>query len=417
MDSIPIIFAHRGKDKHSLERKLKERNRSKLYLNVKDIKEDIVDLAGVRIALYMPPHKAQIDCLLRTTFELQDTREHPDGHNHPTPYRSSLGYQASHYRVRLFQSQLEGLEDSVRTLQDPVVEIQVVSILHHVWADLQHDIEYKSLGGSPSGDEQLVLGLINEAMRLGERHLEALHDINIKRLESQDKPFANKWELGSWLFNRLSRIMNPETVNLGPIEVLRRFVSLRGVEKDTPDKLESVLEEMDFQDPWPASLQDISAKLGSEESRISVLIIAHIIQKKSARTGSQQAFAIAKSQPTHELKLKIMASSFIWLSDLFPQTSRWAQPVTKDAISKKRAPGVRWLLTSIVARRVMIGEEQPSEPTKKTIDELWGWMEASSISLLCLVFSISKMGVCRHFPKEDEFTKLRSVYGVFEKFF
>ncbi|KAF9636442.1 putative RelA/SpoT protein [Lasiodiplodia theobromae] len=412
---IPAFFEHRAKDEGSLRDKLIQRHRERPYRGSKEIRQDIVDLAGVRIVLYMPQHTAAVENRIRTTFELQTIKEHPDSGEGSLPDKRYSGYQAKHYRVLLIRSQLEELKAPTHNGEEPLVEIQVVSILHNVWANFQHDVEYKSLGGKASEEERSVLDLLNGLMQLGEKHLEKLHDINIKRIQSRNKPFANKWELGTWLSNWLSQNMSPKNVNLGPIEVLRRFIGLDDVAQDTPDKLELVLETIKFGDDWPLALQEMSDRL-YQEKRASILIIAHILRNKLPHDKTPRSFAVLmKPQPPCENKIQAMASAFIWLHELFPP-SRWEQEVTEYARSRKQTEAVEWLLTKVSARTVMGKEIKYDDTIKRRVEKLWKWMEDSFIDVLCLSFSISKLGVNRQFPKEDEFMKLRAVYGVLKNF-
>lgn len=61
---IRCIVTSRAKSVDRLEAKVRERTRNKEYESVDAIFNDIVDLAGVRIALYFPGERVRLDALL-----------------------------------------------------------------------------------------------------------------------------------------------------------------------------------------------------------------------------------------------------------------------------------------------------------------------------------------------------------------
>jgi ppGpp synthetase/RelA/SpoT-type nucleotidyltranferase len=67
-NGIRAIVTFRAKSPERLKEKLAQRNPDKNYQSEVDIRADIVDLSGVRIALYFPGDRAKIAALLRTSF-------------------------------------------------------------------------------------------------------------------------------------------------------------------------------------------------------------------------------------------------------------------------------------------------------------------------------------------------------------
>ena len=85
-----------------------------------------------------------------------------------SPYRPRFaGYEAKHARVRLKKEQAERpwkLED---WKEYHVVEIQVVSVLGHAWAEVEHEIIYK-INGSFDTAPQDEMVLLDGAARWGQ---------------------------------------------------------------------------------------------------------------------------------------------------------------------------------------------------------------------------------------------------------
>jgi ppGpp synthetase/RelA/SpoT-type nucleotidyltranferase len=69
-NAIRAIVTHRVKQGHRLEAKLRERVRKlgREYRSAKEIRDNIVDLAGVRIALYFPSDREKIHKIIHDAF-------------------------------------------------------------------------------------------------------------------------------------------------------------------------------------------------------------------------------------------------------------------------------------------------------------------------------------------------------------
>lgn len=122
----------RVKDRESLRRKV---DKDEKYLCLGDIH----DVLGVRIITYIEDDVDQIAPIIEAEFEV-DFNNSVDKRAIMDPDRfgyASLHYVASHSTERLKLTEYkpyEGLK----------FEIQVRSILQHTWAEIEHDIGYKS---------------------------------------------------------------------------------------------------------------------------------------------------------------------------------------------------------------------------------------------------------------------------------
>jgi len=67
-NGIRAIVSHRAKRPDHLENKLLDRNKQKKYKQEDDIYSDIIDLAGVRVALYFPGDLNEVSNLLKKTL-------------------------------------------------------------------------------------------------------------------------------------------------------------------------------------------------------------------------------------------------------------------------------------------------------------------------------------------------------------
>jgi len=235
---IRAMVTFRAKSPSRLEIKVRQRSIEKNYQNLDDIYKDIVDLAGVRVALYFPGERDQVGKIVLQLFILdEDPKEFP-AQSKPTYEKRFSGYWATHYRVRLRDS---SLNDAQKRYADALVEIQVASVLMHAWAEVEHDLVYKPMQGHLSEDEYAILDELNGLVIAGEIALERLQRAGEARVASRDRQFANHFDLAAYLLDKAGPLLKgpaSEAV-LGRIDVL--YSLLRRLNLATPDGLEPYL--------------------------------------------------------------------------------------------------------------------------------------------------------------------------------
>lgn len=200
------LVTFRAKRVDRLRDKLVKRNQEKSYPDVEAIRNDIVDLAGVRIALFFPGDQEKTEAFVEEAFELEPggRRRFPLPPQEGEPIESDYtnrfpGYCATHYRVR---NRVEDLAQDDRRYADARVEIQTASVLMLAWQEVHHDLGYKPLSGSLSNDEMAILDQVNGLVIAGEIAFERLQQAVERRLSQQDAPFANQYDLASYLDKR-----------------------------------------------------------------------------------------------------------------------------------------------------------------------------------------------------------------------
>jgi ppGpp synthetase/RelA/SpoT-type nucleotidyltranferase len=142
-NGVRAIVSHRAKRLDRLREKVESRKDEKGYRRVEDIYEDIVDLAGVRIALYFPSDIDEVERIIKSRFVVENTKEfprHSRSRNYGEYETRFLGYAARYYHVRLSPNDLA--EDQQRYAQAHI-EIQLASVLVHAWSEVEHDLAYK----------------------------------------------------------------------------------------------------------------------------------------------------------------------------------------------------------------------------------------------------------------------------------
>ncbi|MBK5275091.1 MAG: hypothetical protein JJE30_08575 [Desulfuromonadales bacterium] len=151
--------------KKSAKPSKEDSNRPK-YLN--PIK-DITDLAGVRVITFFPRTLLDVDQIINEQFTVIEKFDkadllHKDG---------KLGYQSVHYLVSLTEARTKFPEYS--RYADLIAEIQVRTILQHAWAEIEHDIQYKSVEVIPTQIRRRFTALAG-LFEIADREFQAIQD-------------------------------------------------------------------------------------------------------------------------------------------------------------------------------------------------------------------------------------------------
>jgi ppGpp synthetase/RelA/SpoT-type nucleotidyltranferase len=99
---------------------------------------EITDLAGVRVITYVPRTVSDVEDVIRREFVVQERLDKDAA----LLGAGRIGYKSIHFLVRLKEPRTQAAEYS--RFKDQTAEIQVRTILQHAWAEMEHDIQYKS---------------------------------------------------------------------------------------------------------------------------------------------------------------------------------------------------------------------------------------------------------------------------------
>ena len=245
-NGIRAIVTDRAKDPERLKQKIE--NRTKTYVSRNDIEQDIADLAGVRVALYYPGDLDATAALFHLHFDNVRVKEFPLK-GVPSP-RRFLGYRATHLRVQL---KPDSLDDRYAAVS---IEVQIASLFMHAWAEVDHDLLYKPLYGTPSPEEIAALDELNGLSLIAELALERLQKLTVGRRESEIIPFANPFALASFIHDYLAVKFPKKQISMNLIKELHAF--LRLIRKDTPAAVKALLDDLDIEPDFyvPQQIED-----------------------------------------------------------------------------------------------------------------------------------------------------------------
>lgn len=125
-------ISYRVKSEDSFRNKVKKKNK------YKDIK-DMTDVCGIRIITYYSDTVDKVAEIISKQFNV-DEKNTIDKRKALDPDR--FGYLSLHYVVSLKDNRLSLPEYEI--FKDIKVEIQIRSISQHAWAEIEHDMGYKS---------------------------------------------------------------------------------------------------------------------------------------------------------------------------------------------------------------------------------------------------------------------------------
>jgi ppGpp synthetase/RelA/SpoT-type nucleotidyltranferase len=265
---IRSIVTARAKSITRLEDKCRQRSATHgHYGTIEEIYEDIVDLAGVRVALYFPGEIDQVEGIIGNLFKVHLVKRFPDSTKINAKKRFT-GYSARHYRVQIKE---DGLNDSEKRYAAARIEIQVASVLMHAWSEVEHDLVYKPLGGNLSDNEYAILDLLNGLVMSGEVALEQLQKAGEARVAADDRKIVNHYDLAALLLSVGEGITN-EPINesgLGRVDLLFNLICTLGI--DTPGLLRRYMEALHGNlELRPLSEQIVDALLAEDSNRYEV---------------------------------------------------------------------------------------------------------------------------------------------------
>lgn len=187
--AIRAQVTSRVKTEKSFKGKLRRFSMSaeKNFACVDAIFEGIGDFAGVRIATYRNEDREAVVAAIQSAFCGPDGGEVLVDRKDKQSSDPTNFYQAIHVQVSLKEGDRVGIYDN---LEDVSCEIQVCTMMAHVWNEIEHDIGYKP-DGKPGDEERFLLRKLGETAREGDQTITRLLAEVSKRMESQEGPFRD----------------------------------------------------------------------------------------------------------------------------------------------------------------------------------------------------------------------------------
>jgi ppGpp synthetase/RelA/SpoT-type nucleotidyltranferase len=130
---------------------------------------DITDLAAVRVITFFPKTLALVNDCIEREFDVIWKRDIGSDRFE----QGRFGYRSVHYLVKLTIARADLPEYS--KCRGLVAEIQLRTVLQHAWAEMEHDIQYKSLEQSPASIQRRFIALAG-MLEIADREFQAIQD-------------------------------------------------------------------------------------------------------------------------------------------------------------------------------------------------------------------------------------------------
>lgn len=146
-DLISTLIKENKTPIHGIESRVKDRESLSKKIDKKDDKykglDEITDTLGLRIITYFEDDVDLIADILKKEFILDEANSTDKRNKNP----DSFGYLSLHFVLRLKEPRASLPEYS--RFNEINFEIQIRSILQHAWAEIEHDLGYKSKNEIP----------------------------------------------------------------------------------------------------------------------------------------------------------------------------------------------------------------------------------------------------------------------------
>jgi RelA/SpoT family protein len=137
---------------------------------------DITDLAGVRVITFFPRTVSEMGELVTEEFQVVERVDHTA----LLMQQERFGYKSVHFLVHLNEDRLH-LPEYAR-FTGMTAEIQVRTVLQHAWAEIEHDIQYKSATTIPGEIRRRFMALAG-MLEVADREFQAIQDSDIELRE------------------------------------------------------------------------------------------------------------------------------------------------------------------------------------------------------------------------------------------
>jgi ppGpp synthetase/RelA/SpoT-type nucleotidyltranferase len=185
----------RAKTPKSFEGKLRRivAGKKKPLTDIDSVFVHVRDLSAVRVATYEARHEAQVVDLICKRF-VTDAGAAPTAEAkdyQADPAKRDNFYRATHVEVCLRSEDLVGTYANVARVP---CEIQVCSMMAHVWNEIEHDLGYKPFSGSLSTFERDQLKHLGMMVRTADGIISQLLKATDERLGAETTPFADVYD-------------------------------------------------------------------------------------------------------------------------------------------------------------------------------------------------------------------------------
>lgn len=135
----------------------------------KDPLTEITDLAGIRVITFFPKTLSEVDQVIHSEFKVLKKKDK----THQVNRSNRFGYRSIHYLIKMKPERSRLPE--YRCFAKLAAEVQVRTILQHAWAEMEHDIRYKSAEVIPTSIRKRFDALAR-TIEMADREFQTIQD-------------------------------------------------------------------------------------------------------------------------------------------------------------------------------------------------------------------------------------------------
>ena len=242
VNALRAAVTARAKEPVSFRRKLSQKYRDKAEINtVDDGLRRVTDLAGVRVSTYLEQDRNKVVEEIQRFFDPATGNWDVDVDRKDYDEKGEF-YRATHVQVVL---KADDLEEPYQNLEGITCEVQVCSMLAHVWNEIEHDLGYKPTTGELSDREKESLDILGNLTLSGDVVIKQLFDTNTERLARQaddQTPFRDVYDFVARIRQKF-----PNAADFGT-NVGQLFDDLTALGLNSPASITTELLEDGYQD-------------------------------------------------------------------------------------------------------------------------------------------------------------------------
>jgi hypothetical protein len=276
--------------------------------------------------------------------------------------------------------------------EDDQVEIQVISALNHAWAEVGHDILYKSSAdGESSLEERRILDALNGIIQSGDLLLEQFQSKVVRRTS---QPFKAQDDLTQFLRS----FLNPDDDgnDLEPaklprsegIYLLYKFLVMKRM--NTPSQTRAVLESLKYPCRHIAAERMIRSSfypiptLAADMSLVVCFVREVLIDEPY----------LAPKEPKVSDMCAIMMSALTTLDFCLGGPKEAQNYIHNMDMTDQQFQSIEFLLTSFMRYKALLGELE-HEIVRASLQDAWEWFRTSAsnpASFCGFIFRLAEMG-------------------------
>ena len=304
-NAIRAQVTFRAKSPRSLEAKLRRfaKRADKDMPAVDAVFEEIGDLAAVRVTTYRPEDKERVVEEIRKLFSGGHA---PDVEIDVKDKLKDGGfYRATHCQAALRDDELVGTYEN---LKGTSCEIQVCSMMAHVFNEVEHDIVYKPQGGGPQDAEKGLIQALGHLTRTGDALVTQLLAANELRLKEQTGDFNDAFDFVARMRKEFPEVdLSGNSGQLFDELRMLRLTSLERLKQDVGEERFKAAEGSAIVDAFNAYVRETKDTDFLLDGKSSDLILALLLDKHAGQIEENHPAGRGMGRPP---RIRSIASRF-----------------------------------------------------------------------------------------------------------